>query len=315
MKRHQVYKCEDCQEVFHRFQELVAHRRVKHPKLHVCSDCGKAYRRLQFLQDHQKRVHAAAVFVCPEPGCGKVLSSADGMRMHHRTIHLGLRPFTCRLCKQEFSQRFVLQRHMQCVHAGDSTVRQRTPAVAAVLPQQSVDDSGSNLPSPAAGPQAPASQAGQLVRRKRRRRQVESSEAPSQAPSAPPLPDNTSDGPAALPNGAALAEPPAAETTLAAVPAVVATSSAGTVTGARGAVPSPGARVGTATAYSASCALGPAAAAPPLLPRGRRRSAKGPPRKVARRAALTLADFSCGVAGDLANAPLTAADLSLLALA
>lgn len=116
MKRHGLYSCEDCPQTFPRFQLLVAHRRECHPKLHVCSDCGKAYRRQDMLLEHQKRVHSDAMYVCPVPGCGKTLASQSNMRLHHRTVHLGLRPFVCRHCGEAFPTRFVMQRHVLSLH-------------------------------------------------------------------------------------------------------------------------------------------------------------------------------------------------------
>merc|ERR1712062_528324 len=102
-RKHEIFKCDQCDMQFWWFRELVQHKKAEHPKAHICPDCGRAYRRESALRDHQQRAHAEAVFPCTHEGCMHVFSSGSNLRMHLRTVHQGLRPFTCRQCGQTFA--------------------------------------------------------------------------------------------------------------------------------------------------------------------------------------------------------------------
>lgn len=116
MRRHKWHKCDQCEEQFLHFQDLVKHRRALHPKSHLCPDCGKAFNREGALRDHQVRVHSEQLLLCPRADCGQTFTSASNLYQHERVVHLGLRPFTCRECGQTFAYRHVLRRHRMVIH-------------------------------------------------------------------------------------------------------------------------------------------------------------------------------------------------------
>jgi len=117
MKRHRMHSCDQCEEKFLRFQDLVKHKRLQHPnKTHMCPDCGKAYKREAALRDHTLRVHKNQVLLCPRPDCGQTFTSASNLYQHERVQHLGFRPFSCKQCGQSFAYQHVLRRHRQVVH-------------------------------------------------------------------------------------------------------------------------------------------------------------------------------------------------------
>lgn len=144
-KRHRSHACDQCGQSFLHFRELVVHRRSQHPKLAVCDECGKAYRREEALREHQRRVHAEAVLVCPEPGCGCTFSRAGNLHMHRCVAHQGIRRFACNLCSMTFAYKHVLKRHRQRLHPGRSPQRmpdqQALPALGgAELSGDAMDD-------------------------------------------------------------------------------------------------------------------------------------------------------------------------------
>lgn len=123
MKRHRLpalkkhHACDQCEEQFVRFKDLVKHKRSQHPsKKLLCPDCGKAYARLGHLHEHQRRVHGEELLLCPRADCGQTFTSASNLYQHERVVHLGLKPFTCNDCGQTFAYRHVLRRHRMVVH-------------------------------------------------------------------------------------------------------------------------------------------------------------------------------------------------------
>ena len=51
------------------------------------------------------------------PRCGKTLSTCPGtLQRHIRTVHLGLKPFTCELCGRKFSRKDNMLTHQQGTH-------------------------------------------------------------------------------------------------------------------------------------------------------------------------------------------------------
>ena len=44
-------------------------------------------------------------FVCPVPGCAKVLKSRFSLRRHHNLIHKRIRKYQCSYCEKAFTLR------------------------------------------------------------------------------------------------------------------------------------------------------------------------------------------------------------------
>lgn len=117
MKRHKSHQCDQCEEKFLHFHDLVKHRREHHPsKTHLCPDCGKGFKRESALREHQLHVHSEQLLLCPRPDCGQTFTSASNLYQHERVVHLGLRPFTCRECGDTFAYKHVLRRHRMVMH-------------------------------------------------------------------------------------------------------------------------------------------------------------------------------------------------------
>lgn len=74
-----------------------------------CVECNKSFKLKSSLERHRRVIHFEGVtFDCPE--CGARCPD-KGTLARHMYTHTGLKPYSCPICKKEFSRKYHLVRH------------------------------------------------------------------------------------------------------------------------------------------------------------------------------------------------------------
>ncbi|ORZ38806.1 hypothetical protein BCR44DRAFT_113737, partial [Catenaria anguillulae PL171] len=134
------YPCtwDGCNMSFPTPSKLAKHvARHENPKSYVCPkpECALGFPTWSALQAHIRGDHptpSAAIYSrdqhvlklhpvpgapppptypCTEPGCDKVLATKSSLRLHVRTLHLGIKPVECPECGRGFATRAFMDRH------------------------------------------------------------------------------------------------------------------------------------------------------------------------------------------------------------
>lgn len=102
------HKCAFCGVSFHTAVELKEHE-LHHAKgsNHVCSTCGKQFEKLSSLKLHVAQAHRRS-FVCRY--CGSLFKSRYHL-LKHLSEHMGILPFRCLFCNEQFVSRPKLETH------------------------------------------------------------------------------------------------------------------------------------------------------------------------------------------------------------
>jgi len=93
---------------------------AKKPKTVRCEDesCDKMFLSADAMRKHFKSFHLGEVIVCYYVECKKSFSTKSNLNWHVKTVHLGERPFKCQTCGLLFKTRKDLVRHNDSVHLG-----------------------------------------------------------------------------------------------------------------------------------------------------------------------------------------------------
>jgi len=85
-----------------------------------CEDesCDKMFQSADAMRKHFKSFHLGEVIVCYYVECKKPFSTKSNLNWHVKTVHLGERPFKCQTCGLLFKTRKDLVRHNDSVHLG-----------------------------------------------------------------------------------------------------------------------------------------------------------------------------------------------------
>lgn len=81
-----------------------------------CSVCGKSYRTLKGMTLHRQQ-HWGDLTYCHT--CEKTFSTVRSLKVHQDSIHAGLKPFVCDVCKRSFGKRCDLRMH-KLTHSDDA---------------------------------------------------------------------------------------------------------------------------------------------------------------------------------------------------
>jgi len=80
----------------------------------VCEYCSQTFAFNTALKDHIATVHLGAIHHCEQ--CGKVLGSAETLRIHKRQLHQNAQQQTCDGCGRQFARLTSLINHLTHSH-------------------------------------------------------------------------------------------------------------------------------------------------------------------------------------------------------
>lgn len=126
MKRHHCSEhiCNNCNEKFLKWSELVKHRREKHqPLSYDCDKCNEKFQTKQELQSHKKS-HKER-HNCPWEGCINSYLDRRNLKNHINIKHLGQK-FKCTYegCDKELSSKSKLNYHLRLHEKPINTMKQ-----------------------------------------------------------------------------------------------------------------------------------------------------------------------------------------------
>jgi len=109
------YKCDICHLLFHRNNQMLAHRRIIHNSVdqmaYDCKVCHKQFLYTNSLLRHAKIHHMENIYSCHY--CQRPYTRKDSFITHLRSKHTNEKPYTCHTCKKGFFENTVLVRHMK----------------------------------------------------------------------------------------------------------------------------------------------------------------------------------------------------------
>ena len=119
------FSCQICGKICAFQSQLKQHTVEAHsterPKDVVCDICGNRYRREAGLRQHMASAHSDhREFQCLHPKCiqdGKIKGFTTRARyLQHQRIHMGLKPFMCKLCEYKSTRSDNVLFHCRKVH-------------------------------------------------------------------------------------------------------------------------------------------------------------------------------------------------------
>lgn len=115
------HTCADCGKGFTMASRLERHRQRAHSKTYLCGrdGCTQVFQQWSLLCQHLRTQHPSTpVAKKSDDGkkhgcslCEKYFSRKSALSLHHRTVHLNLRPYQCKVCSSEFGHKHLLTRH------------------------------------------------------------------------------------------------------------------------------------------------------------------------------------------------------------
>ncbi|XP_041470218.1 histone-lysine N-methyltransferase PRDM9-like [Lytechinus variegatus] len=118
-EQNRLYRCSLCPRAFASDSALANHQ-GEHTGLKPfkCEICGKGFRIRKWVCAHKRRMHQTRElrFFCSF--CNKGFTD-KGPLQKHELRHKGIRPFVCMICGKGFGVKYVLEVHMQSVHAAE----------------------------------------------------------------------------------------------------------------------------------------------------------------------------------------------------
>lgn len=85
--------------------------------LYHCELCDKSYSSANILKSHNDTIHLGKTgFHCNL--CGIKVANERNIKMHDEAVHQGIKNFKCNTCEKSFSQRSSLRTHDESVHQG-----------------------------------------------------------------------------------------------------------------------------------------------------------------------------------------------------
>lgn len=109
--------CNVCQRAFTQSSTLNVHMRI-HAGRHVyrCEDCDTTFAHKSGLTRHKRKHDDDFRFACAN--CDQKFTRKDNLDQHFLTMHSGLRPYVCNVCKADFCSSCTFRFH-QRMHADD----------------------------------------------------------------------------------------------------------------------------------------------------------------------------------------------------
>lgn len=107
-----THHCDHCNSNFKSNAELLRHwDSLKEGKASICTVCFVTFDKKADLVVHRKTNKACRVGSHLCYYCGEVYSNEPKLKCHIASVHLNVKPFSCRFCEKSFSTKGTLTRH------------------------------------------------------------------------------------------------------------------------------------------------------------------------------------------------------------
>lgn len=103
-------KCDLCENVFEKKQDLLIHERVHHgEEPYKCNHCSLSFRSSRIRAEHIRYNHTTDKHKCAV--CESIYGRNYDLKRHVDRTHFA--PFTCKLCKKSFPEYYNLTAHLE----------------------------------------------------------------------------------------------------------------------------------------------------------------------------------------------------------
>ena len=111
-----LFKCSQCSKEFQASNAAYEHIRLYHMNLYEKADPSKKYtpRRLKLPANLLPKVSKGQAHLCQT--CGQSFSGRTKLERHIKTIHQGIKEFTCDYCRKELTSSYGLKAHIETIH-------------------------------------------------------------------------------------------------------------------------------------------------------------------------------------------------------
>lgn len=130
--REYVCGIDGCGATFHKWSQVVLHRKSDHkkngtfdeegatdPAVFICEECGKGPFKNESSYRQHCRIHCedslvVVKHVCPQ--CDKEFASRSSLKAHSQAVHSTELPFVCEECGKSYGYKKLLKRHIERAH-------------------------------------------------------------------------------------------------------------------------------------------------------------------------------------------------------
>ncbi len=116
------YQCPypDCNKIFKRKDSISHHLKYTHNDAKSqripCPypECNQSFKHPKSLRSHIQFMHNDVPRIkCPYPNCDRTYQRKSSLNEHIRFVHLDKRPHVCKICGEQYRQRYLLTYHLE----------------------------------------------------------------------------------------------------------------------------------------------------------------------------------------------------------